>query len=166
MLWDPRLPLTWQSSLFKERHDILGMALNEMKSRCDALLEADKMAKKKKKKHQTFWRTAQRNVLLSLQNHWKGLMVFYDYPELKMDNNPAEQSMRNPVLGRNGYYGSGSLWSAQLAAMMFSIFQTMRLGNLNPRTWIHLYFEACAQNKGKSPDDLSEFLPWTMSEAR
>ena len=93
-------------------------------------------------------------------------MVFYDYPDVKMDNNPAEQSMRNPVLGRNGYYGSGSLSSAELAAMMFSIFQTMLLGNLNPRTWPHLYLEACAQNGGKSPDDLSEFLPWTMSAAR
>ena len=39
------------------------------------------------------------------------------HPEVKMDNNPAEQSIRNPVLGRNGYYGSGSLWCAELAAM-------------------------------------------------
>lgn len=165
-LWDPSLPLTWQSPLFKERHDVLGMALNEMKSRCDALLEADKAAVAKKEKTSDVLPAAKRSVLLSLHNHWKGLMVFYDYPDVKMDNNPAEQSMRNPVLGRNGYYGSGSLSSAELAAMMFSIVQTMLLWNLNPRTWLHLYFEACAQNGGKSPDDLSEFLPWTMSEVR
>ena len=165
-LWDPSLPLIWQSPLFKERHDALGTALNEMKSHCDTLLEADKNAIAKKEKTSDVLALAKRKVLLSLQNHWKGLMVFYDYPDVKMDNNPAEQSMRNPVLGRNGYYGSGSLSSAELAAMMFSIFQTMLLGNLNPRTWPHLYLEACAQNGGKSPDDLSEFLPWTMSAAR
>jgi transposase len=86
--------------------------------------------------------------------------------EVKMDNNPAEQSIRNPVLGRNNYYGSGSLWSAELAVMMFSIFQTVLLWNLNPRTWLHLYFEACAQNKGKTPENLNEFLPWMMSKER
>jgi transposase len=165
-LWDPSLPLIWQSPLFKERHDALGTALNEMKLRCDALLEANKTAVAKKEKTADVLAPAKRSVLLSLQNHWKGLMVFYDYPDVKMDNNPAEQSMRNPVLGRNGYYGSGSLSSAELAAMMFSIFQTMLLWNLNPRTWLHLYFGACAQNGGKSPDDLSEFLPWTMSAER
>lgn len=165
-LWDPSLPLIWQSPQFKEKHDALSTALNEMKSRCDALLKADKTARAKKEKTSDVLAPAKRKVLLSLQNHWGGLTVFYNYPDVKMDNNPAEQSMRNPVVGRNGYYGSGSLSSAELAAMMFSIFQTMLLWNLNPRTWLHLYFEACAQNGGKSPDDLSEFLPWTMSESR
>ena len=165
-LWDPNLSLTWQSTQFKEKHDALGKALNEMKSRCDALLEADKIARAKKEKTPDVLVPAKRNVLLSLQNHWQGLMVFYEHPDVKMDNNPAEQSMRHPVLGRNGYYGSGSLSSAELAAMMFSIFQTMLLWTINPRAWLHFYFEACAQNGGKSPDDLGAFLPWTMSESR
>jgi transposase len=92
--------------------------------------------------------------------------VFYEHPEVGMDNNAAEQSMRNPVLGRNSYYGSGSLWSAELAAMMFSIFQTIVLWNLNPRTWLNLYLKACADNGGKSPLDLNMFLPWAMSSER
>ena len=83
-----------------------------------------------------------------------------------MDNNSAEQSIRNPVLGRNNYSGSGSIWSAKLAAMQFSIFQTMLLWGINPRTWINLYLEACAKNTGVAPEDLNEFLPWKMSEAR
>jgi len=165
-LWDRSLPLTQQSFLFRKSHDRLGTALTDMKSHCDALLEADKIARGKKEKTSDVLAPAQRRILLSLQDHWKGLTVFYEHPDVKMDNNPAEQSIRNPVLGRNGYYGSGSLWSAELAAMMFSIFQTMLLWNLNPRTWLHLYLEACAQNGGNSPHDLSEFLPWTMSEAR
>ena len=105
-------------------------------------------------------------MLNSLTNHWKGLIVFYEHPDVKMDNNPAEQSVRNPVLGRKSYYGSGSIWSAELAAMIFSIFQTMLLWNLNPRTWLRLYLKACALNGGNAPQDLSEFLPWTMSESR
>lgn len=165
-VWDPDLPLTWQSPLFQERHEALGIALNEMKSRALALIQEDDQAMKKNGKKRGILAAIQRKVLVSLCDHWKGLTVFYDYPDVKMDNNPAEQSMRNPVLGRNGYYGSGSLWAASLAAMQFSIFQTMLLWNLNPRTWLRLYLEACAKNRGQPPEDLSEFLPWKMNEAR
>lgn len=165
-LWDPSLPLTQQSSLFQAAHDALGIALHTMKSRCDGLIEADNTAKETSGETLGILAVIQRKLLVSLDRHWEGLMVFYDYPEVKMDNNPAEQSMRNPVLGRNGYYGSGSLWSAELAAMQFSIYQTMLLWNINSRTWLRLYLESCAQNGGKSPEDLSEFLPWKMSEAR
>jgi transposase len=83
-----------------------------------------------------------------------------------MDNNSAERAIRNPVVGRKVYYGSGSIWSAALAAMMFTIFQTVILWKLNPRTWTRLYLECCAQNGGKAPDDLSAFLPWKMSKDR
>ena len=163
--WDPKLPLIWQSPLFKEKHAALGIALNEMKSRCDALILSDDVAKKTKEKTGLL-ATIQRKLLVSLTKHWKGLTVFYDHPQVAMDNNSAEQSIRNPVLGRNNYYGSGSIWAASLAAMQFSIFQTMLLWGINPRTWILLYLEACAKNKGVAPEDLSEFLPWKMSEAR
>lgn len=164
-LWDANLPLTWQSPMFKEKHDALGTALNDMKSRCDTLIAGDIAAKKAKEKIGIL-APIQCKLLVSLKNHWNGLMVFYAHPEVAMDNNSAEQSMRNPVLGRNNYSGSGSLWSAELAAMQFSIFQTMLLWGINPRTWNHLYLEACAQNKGIPPEDLSEFLPWKMSETR
>ena len=65
-----------------------------------------------------------------------------------MDNNTAERSERGPVVGRKNYYGSGSLWSGRLAAMMFSLFQTLCLWGLNPRLWLTAYLEACAQAGG------------------
>ena len=83
-----------------------------------------------------------------------------------MDNNLAEQSMRTAVLGRNGYYGSGSIWSAELAGMMFSLFQTLLLWKLNPRTWLRLYLDACLQNGGQPPKDLKSFFPWSMNAER
>jgi transposase len=165
-VWDSKLLLTWQSELFKERHEALGVALNEMKSRALALIAEDEIAREKNGKTRGTLASIQRKVLVSLCKHWKGLTVFYDHPQTAMDNNSAEQRIRNPVIGRNNYSGSGSIWSAELAAMQFSIFQTMLLWGINPRTWLHLYLEACAQNKGKPPEDLSEFLPWKMSAAR
>jgi transposase len=105
-----------------------------------------------------------RKVLKSMANHWAGLGVFVAHPQVPMDNNTAERAQRNPVVGRKNYYGSGAEWSGKLAAMMFSIFQTLLLWKLNPRLWLRAYFEACAQNGGRPPTDLSAFLPWEMSE--
>ena len=43
--------------------------------------------------------TPRRKVLKSLKNHWGGLTVFVDHPEVAMDNNVAERTLRNPVIG-------------------------------------------------------------------
>jgi transposase len=87
-------------------------------------------------------------------------------PEVAMDNNAAERALRNPVVGRKNYYGSGSVWSAHLAAMMFSVLQTVLLWGLNPHQWLSAFLQACADNSGKSPADLSAFLPWQMTPER
>lgn len=107
---------------------------------------------------------ARRKVLESLQRHWDGLTIFIDHPEIPMDNNAAEQALRGPVVGRKNFYGSGSLWSGLLASMMFSIFQTLILWNINPQVWLEIFFRACAENRGRPPEDVSPFLPWNMSE--
>ena len=105
-------------------------------------------------------------ILKSLKNHWDGLSVFVEHPEVPMDNNIGENAIRNPVTGRKNFYGSGSVWSAQLTVMMFSIFKTLALWGLNCHHWLNSYLNACAVNHGKAPEDLSPFLPWEMDEAR
>jgi transposase len=110
--------------------------------------------------------SAQKKVLSSLKKHWSGLTVFLDHPLTPMDNNKAENSARNPATGRKNYYGSGAEWSAELAAMLFSVLQTIILWNINPRHWLTVYLTACAENGGKPPTDLTPFMPWAMDEAR
>ena len=83
-----------------------------------------------------------------------------------MDTNTAERAMRGPVVGRKNYYGSGSVWSAHLAAMMFSVLQTILLWGLNPHHWLRVFLQACADHGGESPTDLSAFLPWEMTPER
>jgi transposase len=61
---------------------------------------------------------AQQKALRSLRHHWQGATLFVDHPEVPMDNNESERRLRNPVIGRKNYYGSGALWSGALAAMM------------------------------------------------
>ena len=67
---------------------------------------------------------------------------------------------------RKNYYGSGSLWSGQLAATVYSVLMTVRLWKLNARTWLSAYLQACADNGNRAPRDIEAFLPWTMDKAR
>ena len=105
-----------------------------------------------------------RKALESLKNHWEGLTVFVEHPEIPMDNNEAERLERHPAVGRKNFYGSGSLWSGQLTAVLFSLFQTLRLWKINPRKWLTDYLVACAANEGKPPENIHSFLPWNLSE--
>ena len=105
-------------------------------------------------------------VLRSLERHWEGLTVFLDHPEVAMDNNAAERALRGPVVGRKNYYGSGSRWSARLAAVVFTILHTLQLGEINPPRWLSAYLESCAESGNRAPPQLNRFLPWAMDPAR
>ena len=107
---------------------------------------------------------ARRKVLESLRQHWSGLTVFVEHPEVPMDNNTAERSERGPVVGRKNYYGSGAVWSGRLAAMLFSLFQTLALWGINPRAWLTAYLTACAEAGGQAPAQPEALLPWNLSE--
>ena len=156
--WDEAEELEKQKSEFKTHHQALEQATQKMKGRYEQHLKEDENNKN--------LHSIQRKVLNSLNNHWRGLMVFVKNPQVPMDNNTAERRMRNPGMGRKNYYGSGSQWSAKLAALMFSLFQTILLWGLNPHHWLHDYLEACAKNGGQPPSDISPFIPWKMSESR
>jgi transposase len=102
-------------------------------------------------------------VLVSLQEHWSGLTLFVDDPRIPMDNNISERRLRGPAVGRKNYYGSGADWSGRLAAMLFSIFATLKLWQVNPRLWLRWYLDSCAAAGGQSPPDIQPFLPWNLS---
>jgi transposase len=102
-------------------------------------------------------------VLTSLREHWAGLTVFVDHPEVPMDNNAGERTIRDPAMGRKNYFGCGALWSVQLAAAMFSLVATLRLWHINPRLWLTAYFQACAAHGGQVPAQPESFLPWNLT---
>ena len=160
--FNPKLPVRWQSPLFKKHHEQLNKEMDAMAAQRDEFLKTHPYDVS----DSTVLTKAKVKVLTSLQTHWKGLIVFLEHPEVPMDNNNGERPIRNPVTGRKNFYGSGSLWSSQLAAIMFSIFQTIALNGLNCNHWLRSYLTVCAENHGKAPDDLSIFLPWEMTEER
>jgi transposase len=160
--WDPRCPLTGQSDAFNQQQEALKRALASMREQATAQLadeEADDLLPRAT-------RARRKKVLTSLLEQWAGLTIFVEHPKVPMDNNPAENSIRTPVNGRTRYYGSGSIWSAELAAMLFSILQTLVLWGINPRHWLTCSLEACAENGAQPPEAIESFLPWSMDEER
>lgn len=107
-----------------------------------------------------------RKVLVSLQEHWTGLTRFVDDPRIPMDNNRSERHLRGPAVGRKNYYGSVAEWSGQLAAMLFSLLATLQHWQINPRTWLGWYLDACAAAGGKAPAAIEAYLPWRLSEGQ
>ena len=105
-------------------------------------------------------------LLESMQRHWQGLREFVRHRKVPPDNNAAERALRPAVVARKNFYGSGSEWSGQLAAMMFSLLMTMKCWRINPRTWLSEYLHACAAAGNRAPADFNSFLPWTMDTAR
>lgn len=105
-----------------------------------------------------------RPVLKSLLSHWEGLCRFVDDERIPLDNNRSERIQRGPALGRKNYWGACSLWGGELAASMFSLFATLHLHDLNPRAWLNWYLSDC--QPGQAPSDISEYLPWNLSESR
>ena len=106
-----------------------------------------------------------RKILESLREHWAGLTLFLEHPEIPLDNNGAERAGRPAAVGRKNYYGSGSVWSGQLMAMLMTLFQTLALHGVDDRGYLTAYLMACAQNQGQAPNDLTPWLPWNFKAA-
>jgi len=149
-----RLQQSPSSPEYIQAQSALQQAVQAMADKREAALQSLKLAEPCQK------------VLKSMQTHWTGLTVFVHQREIPMDNNTAERDMRGPVLGRKNFFGSGALWSGELAATLFGLFATLKLYGINAQTWMMAYLQACAGNAGQAPEDVSPFLPWRMDADR
>lgn len=105
---------------------------------------------------------AAKKVLATLDREWDGLARHRDFPDIALDNNPAERALRTPVVGRKNYYGSHARWAADLAARVWTITATAERNHREPLAYLTEYLQACATAAGKAPEGqaLQRFLPW------
>jgi transposase len=148
---EERLQEKSKGRAFKQKDKRLRQAVEEMHKSMEAQLQEEDL------------HPAKRKVLQSMQEHWEGLTLFVDNPQVPMDNNASERTLRIAALCRKNYYGSGCEWSGKLAVWMFSIVATLKKHRLNPRKWLTAYLQACAQAGGKAPEDVDKWLPWNLS---
>ena len=54
----------------------------------------------------------------------------------------------------------------RFTAIMYSVVGTLSMNGIDVLRWLEAWLEACAKNGRKPPDDMSPWLPWSMSEDR
>lgn len=74
--------------------------------------------------------------------NYEGLTLFLTDADIPIDNNHQERLLRSHVVGRKTWYGTHSEQGAETAAILFSIVETCKLNDVNPRE----YFKKLVQD--------------------
>ncbi len=78
-------------------------------------------------------------------SRWQGLTLFLKDTRVPMSNNEAERTIRHSVVGRKNFYGSGSHSGAATAATLYTIVESCKKNDLDPRTFILMSLQRAAQ---------------------
>ena len=74
--------------------------------------------------------------------NYETLTFFLKDAETPIDNNAQERNLRSHVMGRKSWYGTHSKRGALTAAILFSIVESCKLIQVNPRQ----YFESLVKD--------------------
>jgi transposase len=78
---------------------------------------------------------------------WDGLTLFLSEVKLPLSNNEAERTIRHAVMGRKNYYGSGNHVGAETAATLFTIIESAKKNDLDPRSFLLMSLQRAARGK-------------------
>jgi transposase len=86
--------------------------------------------------------------------NWDRLTRFVDDPRIPLDNNATERGIRGPVVGRRNHYGSKSRSGTEVASIFYSLIETAKLHDVDPREYLRAAI--LAADRGEV------LLPWNM----
>jgi transposase len=89
-------------------------------------------------------------------SRWQKLNVFTQEGFLPIDNNLVENSIRPIAIGRKNWLFAGSHDAAGRSAMLYSLFATCRLHNVEPMKWLT---EVLAKIKDHPINKIKQLLP-------
>lgn len=75
---------------------------------------------------------------------WNGLTLFVSERRLPLSNNEAERTIRHAVVGRKNYYGSGNHTGAETAATLFTVIESCKKNDIDPRTFLLMSLKSAA----------------------
>ena len=94
------------------------------------LLKAQKLI------HSVSSKSSLAKALSYFMKNFEGLVRFTSRSDLPIDNNSQERELRTPVIGRKTWYGTHSKRGARTMSILFSIIQSCKLSNVNPRHYL------------------------------
>jgi transposase len=92
-------------------------------------------------------------------NNEEALQRFLTDGKIEIDNNIAENAMRPIALGRKNYLFAGSDNGGQTAANIYTITETCKINNINPRKYLTKVLSVIQECKVK---DIADLLPWNI----
>lgn len=69
-------------------------------------------------------------------NNWKELVLFLEDENIPLTNNEAERTIRHAVMGRKNFYGSRSINGADVTATIYTIIESCKKVELDPREYL------------------------------
>jgi transposase len=91
---------------------------------------------------------------------WTALTRFLDDGRLCLSNNAAERALRGIAVGRSNWTFAGSDEGGRRAAAIYTLIETAKLNNVDPRAWLAEVLARLPDHPAKQIDQL---LPWNWS---
>jgi transposase len=93
---------------------------------------------------------------------WQGLVRFLNDGRLCMSNNAAERALRGIAVGRHNWTFAGSDAGGQRAAAIYTLIETAKLNDLDPRAWLA---DVLARLPDHPARQIAQLLPWNWKTA-
>lgn len=87
--------------------------------------------------------------------YWEGLTLFLENEQVPLTNNEAERTIRHAVMGRKNFYGSRNHNGADTAASLYTIIESCKRLEIDPRTYINMIIRQSV--RGQSPPTPLEY---------
>lgn len=94
---------------------------------------------------------------------WPAFTRFLEDGRICLSNNAAERALRGIALGRKAWLFAGSERGGERAAVMYTLIQTAKLNNVDPRGW---FADVLARIADHPINDLAALLPWRWAAAQ
>lgn len=88
-----------------------------------------------------------RKAIEYLTKRWDGFVLFLNDIRIPLSNNEAERTIRHAVVGRKNYYGSGNHTGAETAATLFTVIESCKKNDLDPRTFLSMALHMVVDGK-------------------
>lgn len=98
-----------------------------------------------------------------LLRRWASFTRFLDDGRVCLSNNAAERAMRPVAVGRRNWTFAGSDVGGHRAAVMYTLIETCRLNDVDPRAWLA---DVIARLPDHPAQRVDELLPWHWKAAQ
>lgn len=88
-----------------------------------------------------------RKAIEYITKRWKGFTMFLRDERLPLSNNEAERTIRHAVVGRKAYYGSATHSGAETAATLFTVIESAKKNDVDPRTYLLMALKQLASGE-------------------